>query len=141
MRWRTSFSLRSPSTHTKDVADGEAVGAPQPRAPSERAPLPSVSILQTSLTPLSDRTKRIVLGPAKDGAETSAPPADSWRVPPASTGMRTSCGGPDSGRVNPTTQFPSGENFPGYPSPSRVASPPSSGRTQTPIVFSVGPPS
>src|SRR6266540_3686428 len=99
MRWRTSFALRSPSTHTKEVADGEAVGASQPDAPNERAPLPSVSILQTSLTPFSDRTKRIVVGPAKEGEETSAPAEERRRVPPASTGIRTSCGEPESGRV------------------------------------------
>src|SRR6266496_4376541 len=141
MEWRNIFPLRSRSTHTKEVPDGDAIGMSQPDAPNERAPLPSVSILQTSLTPFSDRTKRIVVGPAKEGEETSAPAEERRRVPPASTGIRTSCGEPESGRVSATIHRPSGENFPGKPSPSRVASPPSTGRTQTPDVFSVGPPS
>src|ERR1700693_3693819 len=111
-----------------------------PAAPSDRAPLPSVSIVQTSLTPFSDRTKSRVLGPAKEGAETLPAEAGSRRTPPASTGMRMSSGAPERGRVTATTHRPSGENFPGQPSPSRVASPPERGRDQTHDLFSVRPP-
>ena len=132
-------SLRCPSRHRKELPDGDAVGMSQPAAPSDRAPLPSVSIVQTSLTPFSDRTKRRVFGPAKEGTETSPPGVGSRRTPPASTGMRLSCDAPETGRVTATMDRPSGENLPGRPAPSRVASPPASGRIQIPDVFSVGP--
>src|SRR4029450_11091412 len=82
--------LRCP-THRKELPDGDAVGASHPSAPSDRAPLPSVAIVQTWLTPFSDRTKRRVFGPAKEGAETSPPGVGSRRTPPASTGLRLSC--------------------------------------------------
>ena len=64
----------------------------------------------------------------------------AWVLPPAD-GTSRSCGGPDGIRLVATMERPSGEYFPGSPSATRIASPPSSGRTQAPSVPADGEPS